>query len=401
MCPRCSSSRSERGFTLIEATISMTLLLIVLIVSMAFLISMRTFSQRQEMSTAPRQTARRATDYLTYYARGAIDMNQPGDFPNILPVWYQNAAGTAVQVSYNNLTGTETGNATAAWANTDLSPLPTGYPTTSTKFGDPGTDLINFAIPNNSGVLSPYTGGSVLASGDVAFSLGCGTDAQNLALFKQMTGCCDASGNSGLVNIMDGQGRWGYFAITSYASSTGCPSGGTIHIVTSSGSTLGISPPGGITMTPPYTFAVGSGYSAFRVKDQSLQQKNGIFLPGTPEPTDPLYAWNTILSNVEDLQVAYIYNDGTVTNGTGSTMATTGGVPTQVGSAFATTDIRNVVALRISVVARSGRIGFTQQVTKNLLLRPAIEDHAAGPSDRFYHYRMTSTIILRNRALGN
>ena len=74
MCRR-SPRHSQAGFTLIEATVSMTLLLIVLLISMGFLISMRTFSQRQEMFTQPRQTARRAMDYLTYYVRGASDMN--------------------------------------------------------------------------------------------------------------------------------------------------------------------------------------------------------------------------------------------------------------------------------------------------------------------------------------
>ena len=113
-------SSPERGFTLIEATISMALLLIVLLMSMAFLMSMRTFSQRQELVTQPRQTARRALDYLTYYVRGATDMNETAQAPNAIVCFYQSGVN-ARQATYNNISNA-------------------GY-------GDVGTDMISLAAP--------------------------------------------------------------------------------------------------------------------------------------------------------------------------------------------------------------------------------------------------------------
>lgn len=112
--------RGEKGFTLIEATISLTLLLVVLVVSLTFLFSMRTFSQRQEMFTSPRQTARRALDYMTYYIRGAGDLNTTQNNPNAIVVWYKQKSGSAaVQATFDNVT--------------------------NTSYADAGTDMISLA----------------------------------------------------------------------------------------------------------------------------------------------------------------------------------------------------------------------------------------------------------------
>jgi len=136
------------------------------------------------------------------------------------------------------------------------------------------------------------------------------------------------------------------------------------------------------------------GYAAFRVKNHQLQQRSGLF-----DPSAPNAQFNTLLEKVDDLQIAYIFDDGTVTNTVNGTMATTGGVPPQDSSPLAG-DITHVIGLRVSVTAHSDPIGITNKVTKGFLFRPASEDHAAGAPDRFYHYRLTSTVMLRNRTLG-
>ncbi len=65
----------RRGFTLLEAMVSLLLLVIVLVVAMTMLFQMRAFAERQQYFMLPRQTARRAADYLSYYFAGASDVN--------------------------------------------------------------------------------------------------------------------------------------------------------------------------------------------------------------------------------------------------------------------------------------------------------------------------------------
>lgn len=374
------SRRKDKGFTLIEATISLTLLLVVLIVSLTFLFSMRTFSQRQEMFTSPRQTARRALDYLTYYVRGAGDLNQEQSNPNAIVVWYVNGSAAPVQASYDNVT--------------------------NANFADKGTDLINLAIPPLSPISAQYIPASGSAStGLVAFAAGCGTtddDTANMALFKTLTGCCDASGNSPIMTLVDHNGDWAYFQITGYQGSdcagkptTSPPTPPGVHITANYGNSLGINPPGGPVLDEPYYLKVGVFYYSFRVKNGQLQQKSGVF-----NPTKPDDGFVTLLDNVEDLQIAYIYDDGSIWNSAAQTLSTTGDVPTQPGTGTAAPpDIRSVTGLRITIVGRSVQLPVTM-LSHDKYSRPAAENHAGGLADRFYHYRLTDTVMLRNRMLG-
>ncbi len=127
------------------------------------------------------------------------------------------------------------------------------------------------------------------------------------------------------------------------------------------------------------------------------------------------------MENVEDLQIAYMYPDGTIWNTASQTIGAPG-VPLQAGpsGAVAATalDIQNVIGLRFSVTGRSPLlpIGARQltnvDVKENLAtttsqhFRPPSEDHAvtmdpAFPArplyDQFDHYRATGTLMLRNR----
>lgn len=378
MSPKCRSENASRGFTLIEATISMTLLLVVLVLSMAFLFAMRNFSQRQELFTSPRQTARRAIDYLSYYVAGASDMYESAGNPNAIVVWTNDqylAAGNAIQNTWDNVT--------------------------NTAYADAGTDILSLAVPTSTGITAEYlvttpTTGDDYSSGTggtLAFSAGCGSsgdNAANLALFKRLTGA-DSSGNSALLMMSGNSGSWAYFQITGYGASD-CANKTVSVTVTPGDSTTLPHPPTATAIVQPYLLRVGVQFTGFRVKDGQLQQKTGLFLPGSPDA-----GFTPLLDQVEDFQVAYIYDDGQIWNSSAQTLASTNAVPPQ-GTAGAR-DITRVIGLRLTVVARSAELPITI-LSRARYNRPAAENHAAGPNDRFYHYRMTATVMLRNRMLG-
>lgn len=84
-----------------------------------------------------------------------------------------------------------------------------------------------------------------------------------------------------------------------------------------------------------------------------------------------------IASGVEDLQFAYLMNDGTVSN----------------NPAGAATLIR---AVRISMLARQQDTSGTATIST----RPALEDHAAGTTADRYHRRLTTKVVeVRNHGV--
>lgn len=404
MSRKSPSSRGQRGFTLIEATISMTLLLIVLLMSMTFLISMRTFSQRQEMFAQPRQSARRAMEYLSYYIRGATDMNDAAESPNAVVCWYQ-SAGNNRQATLNNIT--------------------------DAKFGDVGTDMISLAIPtwdaSAAYATSKWYPPAATNTAKVLFTAGCGAGgdtAANLSLFKNLTGAHTEGGVqvSNLLTAADDGGAWTYYKITQYGTSTCTGTEPGIEMVSNPAPLItpaGGFPSGGLT-NPRLNFAQ---YGSFRVKNGQFQQKTGLFdsASATANEAAEDALFSTLLDNIEDLQVVYVYRNGNLYNANSAdwsaanqggrmgtkdpTGATRTDVPTQVGPngtpVDTDTDSTNIIGLRVSIVARSGRMGAFEPATKNVYFRPASEDRAAGAPDRSFHYRLTSTILLRNRALGN
>ncbi len=383
------SNRGREGFTLIEAMISLTLLLIVLVLSMTFLFSMRTFAQRQELIATPRQIARRALNYVASNLMRASDLDHasskyPGAIidPNSIMIYY-NAGATKTQATYNNLTATQS----------------------TAGYGDEGTDIINFQVPKQGLYIdiTTWPGFGHSATVDVQYSDGCPSESLMLANFKAATGYDSVTGMSAILSIVDDNGNWDYYQITSYpkvgtgniSCSSATPSIGTLDLNNNAGLSSGINPPGGHPGLTNPRIAVTS-YMALRVKNATLQQRNGLF-----NPTSPDAGFYTLIDNVEDLQVAYIYRDGTVWN-TAHQVLTTNEVPGQVAwgtSPIPTRDITNVIGLRLTIVARSDTLPSTLLKGKRYP-RPAAEDHAAGAKDDRYHYRLTSTVMIRNRMLG-
>jgi hypothetical protein len=435
---RRSSKRragAPMGFTLIEAMVSLLLLVIVLTVAMTMLFQMRAFAERQQFFMLPRQAARRAVDYLSYYVAGASDVNDrtsPRQSPNALVMYYNlgGPPGVPIQASYDNLDGTEAGNSVTV-ANV------------STKFGDLGTDILTLVFPSNPAkylVSPPFP--SLGAGADLYFNFrgGCaGGDGPNMDAFKAATGLSGTQ--SALMTLLDRNGNWIYFQIPS----TGYVAGGdctdktawrNIHVVADTQSAALPAPPNGTAgLADPVALVTGIQVISFRVLTDpadnvpKLQQKLGLFDPATDG--DPaLTTFVNVMDNVEDLQVAYIYASDPL-GGAGTTFWNTVNnrlpapdfIPAQAGpSAVAgPTDIANVIGLRFSITARSPRLSIKAQeltnvgttedlaTTNSLHFRPASENHPVTPGvpaskplyDLFDHYRATSTLMLRNRTLGS
>lgn len=426
--------KRDRGFTLIEALVSVLILSVVMIVALTLLVSMRSFAAKQQAFTAPRQTSRAAIDYLSFFVAGATDLNVEAGNANALVMWTTfgtnaTSAATVRQASFNNLTAAQE----------------------SAGFGDAGTDIISLSIPTNPIRVPVMTWTGNAADQNTAildFSAGCGVavndDAGNLALFKEATGATNVGGNdvSGLLTVQDSAGRWRYLRITRYVASncaamTGAnPTRQVLSIEFTAGNVNQVNPPGGWRgdLVEPYTINAGIDYTSFRVRNRNLEQKTsgydtlGVFSPGIFNPDCdgnvrgagcPDIGFTPVVENVEDLQVAYVFRDGSVWN-TGSQVLSTldpAGAPSNIPEQAATVtgaagvrDVTNVRALRVSVIARSnpldiGARGLSASVASGRYRRRALEDHTEGPPDSvangvFDRYRLTTAMVLRNRMLG-
>jgi hypothetical protein len=416
-------SDGVRGFSLAEAMVSLTLLVVVMVVALTLLFTMRSFAERVQWVIEPRQTARRAVDYLSYYIRGATD--ESAGAPDAIVTYYNSDAtqpGSRVQATYDNLTAAQAG----------------------AGFGDEGTDIISVILPTGTPVKYPVTyPGSLVWPGYspptrdflITYRDGCGAtndDAANMAAFKDLTRENGTGHSNALLLLQDNNFSWQYFKINAYvASDATCDcaqmNGPNIHVQADPGVAPPngpIDPPGGHTaaFADPVVLVTGLEAFSFRVRTDAngipnLEQKNGLFDPATDNPGN---AFVPIIENVEDLQIAYLYSDGSFWN-TSTQLLSAGcaacvnGVPWQAGPSAAAPaqDIANVLGIRLNVVARSRPVTFgIRQIsgaktgvnagTIERRVRPAAENHArAAKYDDFEHYRATVTMMLRGRALGS
>ncbi len=415
MSPR-STSEGRRGFSVTEALVSLTLLVVVMVVALTLLFTMRSFAERVQYVIEPRQTARRAVDYLTVFVQGATDA-AVAPAPNALVMYYNSDAslpGSRVQASYNNLTAAQA----------------------ASGFGDEGTDLLSLLLP----VGEPTKYRIDVMPGDgsnqdfwIRYVSGCPDDGANLANFKTATG--ESAGQStALLLAQDVNSRWTYLKIRSYGvSNCGDGAGRNLNFKADVGQSGYIDAPGGhLALKSDGSFlVVGLGAFAFRVRTTNgvpnLEQKNWLFDPATDNPGN---AFVPIIENVEDLQIAYIYQQGPAGNpdrfafntavqqfaaGTPPCPECLADIPFQAGPTVsvpappANFDIINALGIRLSVVARSRPVTFgirslaarpagATGSNANRWFRPAVEDHAAATTyDNFEHYRATATMMLKNR----
>lgn len=446
MSAKCAS-KSRRGISLSEAMVSLLILTMVMIVALTLLFSMKSFAERQQVKTAPRQTARRAVDYLSSFVAGATDLNDRADppSPNAIITWYATAQGSTLtrrQASYNNLTAAQAGNG----------------------FGEEGTDILTVAVPIDpfQVPISRWPGWQHAANLYFSFTDGCFDEAGNPVAdgdnimrqrFLDLTGATlNAAGQlqSPILTLVDRDGNWAYYQITGYqqfscAAKAVVIDGETrqynVHVISNPGQSDGLNPPGGRPELNDPSLAGGMRFYSFRVRRDAngvpnLEQKIGLFDPLTDNPGT---AFTPIMPNVEDFQVAYMYRASP--NGTTDTIfntadaafpatiagQTTNGVPPQFGfdtspsAADLAWDITRVSGLRISITSRSAPVRFE---SRNISVRrgtqtransrPDSEDRAGVGPDTvdaqlpsgtrlgdFDHHRMTSTILIRNRMLGN
>jgi prepilin-type N-terminal cleavage/methylation domain-containing protein len=367
------NSKSQKGFTLIEMTISLFILVIVLVLSMSLLFSMKNFAQRQRQFAEPRQNARRAVDYLGGFIRSATDMNFASGNPNCIVASYS-LGGTVKQSTQNDVQ-----NAALAEQGTDIITVgtaPTYTPVEVTNIDNTGTQWT------------------------LNFSNFCTGATQNMKLLMDATGDCSTTCGGGTSNCsclsdllsaynMD-TGQWNFVQISKYKVSTCNPPNSSITVDMSLNTASNGGDNSGVVTATSSSHAMlsaGLRYLSFRVRQDpndattlQLQQKQGMFDPAVDNPGNNFFG---ILDNIEDMQLAYIYNDGTVVNNVAPTQA----------------NIANLIGIRLSVTARANTPVSLAERAK--FLRPASEDRpAADDFDRFYHYRLTSTIMIRNRSLG-
>jgi len=425
--------------------VSLAILVIVMTVTLSLLFAMKSFAERQQSKTAPRQTARRAVDYLAYYVGGAADMNtqNTSNNPNAVVTWYGKSSdpaltGTLKQASYNNLTSTQ---ATAGLGELNTDVLTLAIPVNGERVAanwTAGTGQYPAAMSFNYTAGCPATGKAVPAG---CTSLG---DACNATLFQQATGAHLEGANtvSELLTLSDSVGQWAYYRVTGYGSSDCSKSTADPPAVMPVTTTLTsyVNPPGGQpSFTPPVTLNAGIRYVSFRVRRQNpadtesplnLEQKQGLFDPDTDNPGT---AFSQILEDVEDFQVAWLYNRAPLAASpnvfvynvgpaasalripaTEGGVTLTGAVPSQAGPAGVTVsafDVTNVAGIRLTVVARSRPLRFsaskisirgTSTAARSAInFRPEAEDRTQGDPDGFDHHRVTTTMLIRNRMLGN
>ncbi len=409
MRPRSRKSQSQRGFTFVELLVTITSLVIILVVSTQLMFAMRRGVVRQQLQVEARQSARAAADYTSMLLRGATDFNRVGGNSGAILTWLTRNKTDAVvcpgdnacyQVTYNNVTSDDNSNGILA---------------------DEGTDIITFARPTSTRIIVPLRWPGWQHAANVRWDARpfCADVANNAELafqnFKIATG--EHGGKSDPLLLVDDLGRMAFYQITDYKDFSGndcvedtvacrdnanpLPAGQEIcfHVVSNKGQSDGINPPGGQPELENPKLYIGVRFASLRVRNGWLEQKDGIFDPTTDNPGT---AFVPILPNIEDLQIAWIFADGTIRNDStaaGRRITASGNVP-QMGTAGpAPDDVRSVVGVRVTYTSRSGQ---GMPVEPNRFVRPAAEDHAAGTVvDTTYRYQVSANAMIRNRLAGS
>ena len=404
MWPR-SPSKGARGFSLTELLVTMAALVVVLTLSAQLLFATRRATDRQRLQMEPRQVARGAADYVNYLIRTASDFNTINGARNPLAVmtWYlkgdPDKNPTLMQTSYNNLTTSQA----------------------AAGLGDLGTDMVSIAHADKVAMMPNvvWQGYKHSSSAYWQFGEGCPDSARNLELFKEAT-CGDKDCTaSGPLIIVDANGVAGFYEITDYKEGTNAdncsahslPEGalggdcrdnqGCIATVANPGQSDSINPPSGRPdLAQPITLIGGPRFITLRVRDRWLEQKFGLFDSTVDNPGGN---FQRLLPNVEDMQIAWVFNNGETRNSlptSANRLSTTGQVPAQAASGVpGPYDVVNVAGMRATMTVRSA-VPIPGEI-HDRWLRPLAEDReAATTRDQFFRYQISATSMIRNRWVG-
>jgi len=370
--PKCGvpTVRREAGFSLIEILLALGLTALLMMVASQLIVSMKRSSDRMRINANTRLRAQKALDYVATNIRGATDMNPNANNPAAIMTWYQRGGTTNLQASWNNVT--------------------------NSNLADIGTDILTIARPS----ANTFATGLSFSSTDSStpsvflFSGGCPSSSDNLTLFKNLTG----NGRPAL--LVDENGLWSFYQITNYldgANAASCSfSPPRIQVTANPGSSNLLEPiPAPPAFATPPSLMLGVQFYTFRIRNGWLEQKLGLFDPTTDNPGT---AFSPLIPDIEDLQIAWIFTDGTVWNSNAQQLASgtyTNSVPAQgTGLVY---DVINVNALRVTLVARSSEELAWDSIA--LFNRPPAEDHAGGSKDRFFHHPAKTLVMIRNRNL--
>jgi Tfp pilus assembly protein PilV len=373
MWRRSRKTDRRAGFSLTELLVTLAGLTIILTVSAQLLFETRRAAVRQQFQVETRQLARAAVDYVHFMVRGASDLNYSGDVPFPAAILTQVGVrpNQTRQVSYNNVT--------------------------DANLADLGTDIITIGRAEDSLTSEPvgwsdFDSSASSATWQFGWTSPCDA-AANLAAFQRLIGYSGTT--SRWLLVADETGGWRFYQINGFGTSD-CPGAlGTINATSSPPDGNGYLQPMDATLAPIANnprLRLGVGWVTLRVRGGWLEQKNEIFDPNTDNPGT---AFVQLLPNVEDLQVAYLFRDGTLWNNVpGHTL--TGGIPTQ-GSPGVATDAANVLGMRVTVTVRAPEAAPGE--ARDRFGPLTAEDHVptAGP-DRFYRYQTSGIVLLRNRS---
>ncbi len=382
-----SSGRRQSGFGLVELLVVLVTLTIILVLTGQLVFAMRRSALQQQYQVDARQTARGAADYVNFLLRGAMDPPNT-DAGSVALLVRASWGGTDTQLTYDNVTDAD--------------------------LADVGTDIITFARFHEASTVTPARapGGQHAANWWWAFDGGCRTgstqeerEAANIALFKQLTGYVDDASLSDPLLIMDANGQTAVYYICTYLTAQ-CDSSPPcdqpcIKVQANPGCTGGVVPAGGYPGFVDPRLLIGLRFATLRVKNGWLEQKDAMF-----DPANPDNGFVPILPNVEDLQIAYIFDraiggaglgDVVWNNDPAHTFASgQGGVPDA-------TQARQVIGVRVTVTGRaaqeqrgSGQARFYRPRAEN---RPGGEESGEA-ADGFARFTVSSTALLRNRIGG-
>lgn len=319
----------EGGFTLVEMLVTVAITGVFILMVAGLLVSSTGLARKQQARSSGRSAARFAMVIL------ATNIAEAGG--RILPT-----AAFSVADTLNN--------------------------TTDPNVADPGSDTFSI-MRSRSGSLtsiSDTTGGATVGTMQVVFHTD--DDTGPNAICPDAPTCIAAfaaefGGDGDLLLVMSGTSYW--VLRISAPPTVNLGAGGSINL-----SYAGVKDNTGGANFSVANVVTGLEVRTFRVKDEALEMKTDFFAgPGNFE---------LLAARIEDLQVAYILNDGTYVNN---------GIPAQVEN------IRAAALTLVGISPLDLTIGGTP------FFRPAVEDHTAGTA-RDKRRRSVWREIVWGRNLG-